>query len=71
MPIPPEVERLCETFANNLEHYKAPGYNETQLRREFLDPFWEALGWDINNKSGHAPAYTDVIHEAKSLSRTF
>ncbi|GHC46821.1 Eco57I restriction-modification methylase domain-containing protein [Roseibacillus persicicus] len=62
--MPPEVERLCETFANNFEFYKSPGYNETQLRREFLDPFWEALGWDINNKSGHAPAYTDVIHEA-------
>ena len=66
MPVPPVVEKLCETFANNLDLYKDPkhGLNETQLRVQFLDPFWEALGWDINNRSGHAPAYTDVIHEA-------
>ncbi|MEM9080745.1 MAG: DNA methyltransferase, partial [Verrucomicrobiota bacterium] len=60
----PEVEKLIETFSNNLDYYKSPDYNETLLRRQFLDPFWEALGWDINNRSGHAPAYTDVIHEA-------
>ena len=38
-------------------------YNETQLRREFLDPFFEALGWDITNKQGYAEAYKEVIHE--------
>jgi len=42
---------------------KSQSYNETQVRREFLDPFFEALGWDIANKQGHAEAYKDVIHE--------
>lgn len=43
--------------------YHAPGYNETQLRREFLDPFFEALGWDVDNKQNFHEAYKEVIHE--------
>lgn len=63
MPAPDAVLRLIENFATHLEHYKSGGYNETQVRREFLDPFWKALGWDIDNKQGYADAYKDVIHE--------
>jgi hypothetical protein len=33
------------------------------LRREFLDPFFKALGWDIDNEQGYAEAYKDVVHE--------
>jgi hypothetical protein len=33
------------------------------VRLEFIDPFFEALGWDVYNKSGTAQAYKDVIHE--------
>ena len=42
---------------------KSGQYNEMQLRQEFLDPFFEALGWDMTNKAGYAEAYKDVIHE--------
>ncbi|MBU0529495.1 N-6 DNA methylase, partial [bacterium] len=38
-------------------------YNEEMLRIEFVNPFFEALGWDIANKTGNAEAYKDVIHE--------
>jgi hypothetical protein len=60
---PPVVVTLIDRFEQNREAYKSQGYNETQLRREFLDPFFEALGWDVANKLGHAEAYKDVIHE--------
>ena len=60
---PPLVATLIDRFEQNRESYKSQGYNETQLRREFLDPFFEALGWDVANKQGHAEAYNDVIHE--------
>ena len=33
------------------------------MRLEFINPFFEELGWDITNKQGHAEAYKDVIHE--------
>ena len=54
---------MCETFALHKEHYRSGQYNETQLRREFLDPFFKALGWDIDNEREYADAYEDVIHE--------
>ena len=37
------------------ESYISPRYNETQLRREFVDPFFKALGWDVDNESGYSP----------------
>jgi predicted type IV restriction endonuclease len=49
---PPHVLDLIERFERNRESYKSPQYNETQLRREFLDPFFKALGWDIDNEQG-------------------
>jgi len=63
MTAPQIILELIERFERNIEAYKSGAYNETQVRREFIDPFFEALGWDVNNKAGHAEAYKDVIHE--------
>ena len=63
MSVPDRIKELTETFDNNLESYKKGIYNETQVRREFIDPFFEELGWDVANKQGYAEAYKDVIHE--------
>ena len=60
---PQRIIRLVETFDRNIETYKNQQYNETQLRREFIDPFFETLGWDVANIQGRAQAYKDVIHE--------
>ena len=63
MSVPKEILSLVERFGDNLEAHLSSQYNETQLRREFLDPFFKALGWDIDNEQGFAEAYKDVIHE--------
>ena len=63
MPAPKEIIDLIGRFAQHIDAYKSGQYNETQLRREYLDPFFKALGWDIDNKAGYAEAYKDVIHE--------
>jgi hypothetical protein len=60
---PPAVIELVNRFQLHHDTYKQSSYNETQVRREFIDPLFKALGWDIDNKSGHAEAYKDVIHE--------
>lgn len=60
---PKRISELVERFSRQLDAYKSGQYNETQLRREFLDPFFKALGWDIDNEQGYAEAYKDVIHE--------
>ena len=61
--VPQSIIALVERFNRNEAAYKSQGYNELQLRQEFINPFFEALGWDVYNKSGAAPAYRDVIHE--------
>lgn len=60
---PKSILELVERFERNKEQYKHGRFNEAQLRREFLDPFFECLGWDMTNKQGYAEAYKDVIHE--------
>jgi type I restriction-modification system DNA methylase subunit len=58
-----QISNLVERFERNIEAYHSPAYNETQLRREFIDPLFEALGWDVANKAGYAEQYKDVVHE--------
>jgi type I restriction-modification system DNA methylase subunit len=58
-----QISDLVERFERNIEAYRSPAYNETQLRIEFVDPFFEALGWDVTNRAGYAEQYKDVIHE--------
>ena len=60
---PQSVVELVEKFQHNEDAYRSGHYNEAQLRIEFLDPFFEALGWDVSNRGGAAEAYKDVIHE--------
>ena len=63
MSTPQVILDLVDRFERNFDAYTSGHYNETQLRREFLDPFFKALGWDVANEQGHAEAYKDVIHE--------
>ncbi len=60
---PPEVRNLVEHFARDRDALRSPAYNEMQARQEFIDPFFKALGWDMDNEHGLAEAYKDVIHE--------
>jgi hypothetical protein len=61
--VPQIIGDLMERVEQQLDSYKSGQYNETQLRRDFLDPLFKALGWDIDNENGYAEAYRDVIHE--------
>lgn len=65
MAAPKEILQLVKRFRDNIEGYCSlhSGYNETQVRIEFIDPFCKCLGWDIDNTQGFAEAYKDVVHE--------
>src|SRR2546425_7706269 len=63
MSAPQELLELVERFDRQVKAYKSGQYNEAQLRQEFLNPFFKALGWDMDNEQGHAEAYKEVIHE--------
>ena len=63
MTAPDQVLRLIDKFAGNRKFYTSGAFNETQTRVEFIDPFFEALGWDIHNRGGSYELYKDVVHE--------
>ena len=59
------IEGLVTRFDEQVVSYKKTDYNETLTRRDFIDPFFKALGWDMDNSQGNAEAYREVIHEDK------
>ena len=63
MSVPAAVLELVKRFDTHAANYQSSKYNEAQLRQEFVNPLFEALGWDMANAAGHAEAYKDVIHE--------
>ena len=60
MPASQIVLDLVARFQEHIDAYKSGNYNETQLRRDFLDPFFKDLGWDMDNTSGYAETYRDI-----------
>jgi predicted type IV restriction endonuclease len=63
MPAPAELLALVDRFREQLAHYQRGAYNETQLRRDFLDPLFRLLGWDVDNQHGYAESFREVVHE--------
>ena len=57
------IEELVIRFEEQIHSYKKSDYNEAQTRKDFIDPFFKALGWDMDNSQGHAEAYREVINE--------
>ncbi|MGC1619969.1 MAG: TaqI-like C-terminal specificity domain-containing protein [Candidatus Acidiferrum sp.] len=57
------VTKLCRYFATNRQAFLAPGVKEAHIRQSLIDPLFEALGWDVGNKSMTAPQYREVIPE--------
>ena len=65
MPAPAEIVRLVAQFARHRDEYTSGTYNETQTRRDFIDPFLKALGWDVDNSENASERYREVVHEDK------
>ncbi|MFH1929512.1 MAG: DNA methyltransferase, partial [Chloroflexota bacterium] len=60
---PQAVLDLVERFERNLDLYKRQSYKEARVRIEFIDPFFEALGWDVRNVRGLGEPDKDVVYE--------
>lgn len=57
------VKQLIEKYQSDRDFYLTNKYNETLLRSDFLDPFFELLGWDIKNNAGKPTNEREVILE--------
>jgi type I restriction-modification system DNA methylase subunit len=58
-----EVAQLCRYYATNRLAFHAPGVKEAHVRQNLIDPFFEALGWDVRNTTQIAPQYREVVPE--------
>lgn len=58
-----ELGKLVDRFHEQIDSYKQSSYSEALVRKDFIDPFFRLLGWDMNNSQGFAEAYREVIHE--------
>jgi type I restriction-modification system DNA methylase subunit len=58
-----EIAKLCKYFADNRQQFLAAGVKEAHIRMSLIDPFFEALGWDLRNTAMIAPQYREVITE--------
>ncbi len=59
------IKTLIDKFSSQIDYYKSTNYNETQTRQDFINPFFSALGWDIDNTKEQLETYRDVRHEDK------
>lgn len=60
------VAQLVERYLANRHLYSS---NEAQVRLDFIDPFLEALGWDLANRQGLSPLSREVrVEESVELA---
>ena len=64
------IQQLAKKYSQSHSEYMRSRYNETQVRNEFIDPFFEILGWDIKNAGGKSTHEREVILE-ESLKEDF
>ena len=61
------VAELVSQYASHIKEYKSQTYNETEVRVDYVNPFFEILGWDMNNNAGLPQHLREVTHEATVL----
>lgn len=59
-----EVARLCQYFDTNKEQFLLSSVKEAHIRQLLIDPFFCALGWDVQNLVMESPQSCEVITEA-------
>ena len=55
-----EVAGLVREFEANEDHYLSPKYQEAEVREDFLNKFWTALGWDVRHITQTNPREQEV-----------
>jgi predicted type IV restriction endonuclease len=59
------ISNLVDRFKEHKDEYHRKDYNEQKTRQDFINPFFIALGWDVNNEQSASEAYREVIYEDK------
>ncbi|MDR2761289.1 MAG: type I restriction enzyme HsdR N-terminal domain-containing protein, partial [Planctomycetaceae bacterium] len=59
------LRKLVELFSLNISQYKSVEYDESNVRVDFIDKFFELLDWDVRNEQGFSETHREVIREFK------
>ena len=44
-----KVQKLAAIFESGKDRYLSSDYQEAEVRKDFIDKFFTALGWDVNH----------------------
>jgi type I restriction-modification system DNA methylase subunit len=58
-----DLQKLIAKFENDKAYYVSKDYSEAQARVDFIDPFFRALGWDVENQAGLPHHEREVLVE--------
>jgi type I restriction-modification system DNA methylase subunit len=58
-----DLQKLIAKFENDKAYYLSKEYSEAQARLDFIDPFFRALGWDVENQAGLPHHEREVLVE--------
>lgn len=61
MPAPDALLRLVDRFDQDRKVFVSTDYKEEQLHAEFLNPFFTALGWDMDRRERGDPVRRQFI----------
>jgi hypothetical protein len=56
------VRHLVSHFERNRAHYQSPTFDEASTREYFINPFFEALGWDVRDEAGVGARRAVIYH---------
>ena len=59
------VQQLVADFKAQERAYLSPSYSESQVRQDFIDKFFTALGWDVTHERQKNPYAQEVRIENK------
>ncbi len=54
------VQKLVREFEANEPYYLSANYQESEVRTDYIDKFWNALGWDVRHKYQTNPREQEV-----------
>ena len=59
------IKQLVADFKAQESAYLSPSYQESQIRKDFIDKFFTALGWDVTHTIQKNPYQQEVHNENK------
>lgn len=62
-----KVKSLIKNFDKSQEHYLSSAYSEAEVRQDFIDKFFTALGWDVTHEYQKNPYQQEVKVEKPQI----